>query len=72
MTTLSPYAAIIFGGVLAGWLGAAVWALVSGQRMRREGTHAQGKLDRLTMLLASAPAAPIIIHPDGRLLYSEV
>ncbi|MEC3949452.1 sensor histidine kinase [Sphingobium sp. HWE2-09] len=67
MTTLSPYAAIIFGVVLAGWLGAAVWALLSGQRMRREGTHAQGKLDRLTMLLASAPAAPIIIHPDGRL-----
>lgn len=67
MTTLSPYAAIIFGVVLAGWLGAAVWALISGQRMRREGTHAQGKLDRLTMLLASAPAAPIIIHPDGRL-----
>ncbi|WP_416464194.1 PAS-domain containing protein [Sphingomonas sp. VDB2] len=67
MTTLSPYAAIIFGVVLAGWLGAAVWALVSGQRMRREGTHAQGKLDRLTMLLASAPAAPIIVHPDGRL-----
>ncbi|WP_088182121.1 sensor histidine kinase [Sphingobium sp. Z007] len=67
MTTLSPYAAIIFGVVLAGWLGAAVWALVSGQRMRREGTHAQGKLDRLTMLLASAPAAPIIIHSDGRL-----
>ncbi|NML11273.1 PAS domain-containing protein [Sphingobium sp. AR-3-1] len=67
MTTLSPYAAIIFGVVLAGWLGAAVWALVSGQRMRREGTHAQGKLDRLTTLLASAPAAPIIIHPDGRL-----
>jgi signal transduction histidine kinase len=67
MTTLSPYAAIIFGVVLAGWLGAAVWALLSGQRMRREGTHAQGKLDRLTTLLASAPAAPIIIHPDGRL-----
>lgn len=67
MMTLSPYAAIIFGVVLAGWLGAAVWALISGQRMRREGTHAQGKLDRLTTLLASAPAAPIIIHADGRL-----
>ncbi|WP_420143288.1 PAS-domain containing protein [Sphingobium sp.] len=67
MTTLSPYAAIIFGVVLAGWLGAALWALTSGQRMRREGTQAQGKLDRLTTLLASAPAAPIIIHPDGRL-----
>jgi signal transduction histidine kinase len=67
MTTLSPYAAIIFGVVLAIWLGAAVWALLSGQRMRREGTQAQGKLDRLAVLLASAPAAPIIIHPDGRL-----
>ncbi len=67
MMTFSPYAAIIFGVVLAGWLGAAVWALISGQRMRREGTHAQGKLDRLTTLLASAPAAPIIIHADGRL-----
>jgi hypothetical protein len=29
--------------------------------------QAQGKLDRLTSLLASAPAAPIIIHADGRL-----
>ncbi|MDO7835311.1 PAS-domain containing protein [Sphingobium sp. HBC34] len=67
MTTLSPYAAIIFGMVLAAWLGAAVWALASGQRMRREGTQAQGKLDRLAVLMASAPAAPVIIHPDGRL-----
>ncbi|HAF40394.1 MAG TPA: PAS domain-containing protein [Sphingobium sp.] len=67
MTTLSPVAAIILGVVLAVWLGAALWALTSGQRMRREGTQAQGKLDRLTVLLASAPAAPIIIHPDGRL-----
>ncbi|MCI4589413.1 PAS-domain containing protein [Sphingobium sp. BYY-5] len=67
MTTLSPFAAIIFGIVLAIWLGAAIWALASGQHMRREGTQAQGKLDRLAVLLASAPAAPIIIHPDGRL-----
>ncbi|NWK96496.1 histidine kinase [Sphingobium lactosutens] len=67
MTSLSPIAAIILGVVLAAWLGAAIWALVSGQRMRREGTQAQGKLDRVTVLLASAPAAPIIIHPDGRL-----
>ena len=66
MTALSPFAAIILGVVLAVWLGAAIWALTSGQRMRREGTQAQGKLDRLAILLASAPAAPIIIHPDGR------
>ena len=67
MTTLSPVAAMILGIVLALWLGAAIWAVMSGQRMRREGTQSQGKLDRLTMLLASAPAAPVIVHPDGRL-----
>ena len=65
--TLTPMAAIILGIVLALWLGAAVWALASGQRMRREGMQAQGKLDRLAMLLASAPAAPVVIHPDGKL-----
>lgn len=67
MIALSPFAAILLGVVLAGWLGAALWALVSGQRMRRDGTQAQGKLDRLAVLLASAPAAPVIVHPDGRL-----
>ena len=67
MTSLTPLAAVILGIVLAGWLGAAVWALSSGQRMRREGMQAQGKLDRLSSLVASAPAAPIIIHPDGRM-----
>ena len=67
MTTLTPLATLILGVVLAGWLGAAVWALLIGQRMRHTGTQAQGRLDRLAALLASAPAAPIIIHSDGRL-----
>lgn len=67
MTSLTPLATALLGVILAGWLAAAVWALSSGQRMRREGMHAQGKLDRLSTLLASAPAAPIIIHADGRM-----
>ena len=54
MTALPPFAAVILGVVLALWLGGAVWALASGQRMRREGTQAQGKFDRLAVLLASA------------------
>jgi signal transduction histidine kinase len=67
MTSLTPFAATILGIVLAGWLAAGVWALSTGQRMRREGTQAQGKFDRLSSLLASAPAAPVIIHADGRI-----
>lgn len=67
MTSLTPLAAVLLGAILAGWLGAALWALSSGQRRRREGMQAQGKLDRLSVLLASAPAAPIVIHPDGRM-----
>ena len=67
MTSLTPFAAVILGIVLAGWLAAAVWALSTGQRMRREGMQAQGKFDRLSSLLASAPAAPVIIHADGRI-----
>ena len=67
MTSLTPFAAVILGIVLAAWLAAAVWALSTGQRMRREGTQVQGKFDRLSSLLASAPAAPIIVHADGRI-----
>ena len=67
MTSLTPFAAVILGIVLAAWLGAAVWALSTGRRMRREGTQVQGRYDRLSSLLASAPAAPIIIHADGRI-----
>ena len=58
MGSMSPLATLLLGTVMAGWLGAAIWALVTGQRMRRAGMQAQGKLDRLTTLLASAPAAP--------------
>ena len=61
MTTL------LTGMLLAGWLAAAVWALVTGRRMRRQGMQAQGKLDRLTSLISSAPAAPVVIHADGHM-----
>ena len=64
---MSPIAAVVLGVILAGWLGVAIWALATGQKMRRQGMQAQGKLDRLSLLLNSAPAAPVIIHADGRL-----
>ena len=55
MMTLTPLAAIILGIVLAGWLAAAVWALASGQRMRREGMQAQGKFDRCLLYTSPSP-----------------
>ncbi|MET0371281.1 MAG: PAS-domain containing protein [Sphingobium sp.] len=67
MTPANPIAMILFGVILAGWLAAAIWALATGQRMRRQATQAQGKFERLTSLVTSAPAAPVIVHPDGRL-----
>src|SRR5690606_3125058 len=64
-------AAVLLGIVLAVWLAAAIWALMNGYRMRREGTQAQGQFDRLSILLGSAPAAPVIIHADGHLEASD-
>ncbi|EQA98079.1 signal transduction histidine kinase [Sphingobium wenxiniae] len=71
MTPLTPLAAVLLGAVLAAWLAAAIWALRNGYHMRREGTQAQGQFDRLSVLLASAPAAPVIIHADGHLEASD-
>lgn len=67
MIPITPLASLTLGVVLAAWLAAALWALVTGHRMRRQGAHAQDQLDRLTALLRSAPAIVAIVRPDGRL-----
>ena len=67
MITITPLAALLLGVVLALWLGASVWALVTGYAMRRQGAHAQGQLDRLAAILESAPAIVAVVRPDGRL-----
>ncbi len=71
MMTLSPFSALVLGGLLALWLGASFWALMTGYRMRRQGAHAQGQLDRLAAILDSAPAIVAIISPEGRLEVSD-
>lgn len=67
MAMMTPLATLLLGVVLAAWLAAAVWALMTGQRMRRRSMSAQRKFDRLSALLQSAPAMPIIVHADGRI-----
>jgi signal transduction histidine kinase len=67
MLSLSTTAMVAIGGVLALWLAAAVWAVRSGMRMRGAGQAARDQAARLSLLLQSAPALPVLVRPDGRL-----
>lgn len=61
-----PVAAAI-GALLALWLGAAVWALATGLRLRTAASEAQLRNQRLQALVASAPAVVVLVYPDGEL-----
>ncbi len=66
MVTISTGAAIFAGVVLAFWLAAATWALVTGFGLRRRAGFANRQADRLQALLETAPALPVVVRPDGR------
>lgn len=53
--------------VLALWTGAAIWALVTGLQMRRAAGTARRQLRRLTRLIDSGPAIPLIVRSDSRI-----
>ena len=67
MISLTPVTATIAGAVLALWLGAAAWALLTGLGLRRRASEAEARSGRLQALLSSAPAVIIIVQPDGSL-----
>ncbi len=67
MLTLTTTQAAILGVVLALWLVAAAWAVISGIRMRRRAVSSTEQADRLSALIASAPAVPMLIRQDGRI-----
>ncbi|MDQ4419559.1 PAS-domain containing protein [Sphingobium sp. DEHP117] len=58
---------VVAGAVMALWLAAAVYVLVTGLKLRRRGHHQREQADRLAALLQSAPAVPMLIRPDGRI-----
>jgi hypothetical protein len=58
---------LVAGVVLALWLGAAAWAVVTGLAMRRRAREAGMQANRLQQLLDSAPALPMMVRPDGRI-----
>lgn len=53
--------------VLALWTGGAIWALVTGLQMRRSAGTARRQLRRLTRLIESGPAIPLIVRSDSRI-----
>jgi signal transduction histidine kinase len=66
MIVLTTLQATVTGLVLAGWLVAAAWAVVSGLRLRRAADDSRLQADRLAALLDIAPAIPVIVRADGR------
>lgn len=63
----SALAMVLAGAVLALLIVGAGWALFIGLQARAEGKSALVENDRLSAMLASAPALSLIIRPDGRL-----
>ncbi|MFM9978072.1 MAG: PAS-domain containing protein [Sphingomonadaceae bacterium] len=66
MILLTTLQATVLGLVLAVWLFAAAWALLTGLRLRREAESGRAQADRLAALLDNAPAVPLIVRADGR------
>jgi signal transduction histidine kinase len=67
MLTLSHSAAVFIGMMLALWLAAGVWAVVTGLTLRKRSNFASVQADRLALLLESAPALPMVVRNDGRI-----
>src|SRR3546814_17773090 len=53
--------------IMALWLVGAAWAIYSGFAMRRRSAVTAEQADRLTTLLESAPALPVVVRADGRI-----
>ncbi len=66
MIALTTTEATVAGVILAIWLAAAAWAVVTGLQMRKRSEFATDQADRLAALLESAPALALVVRPDGR------
>src|SRR3546814_1988036 len=67
MHALSTTAMAVLGVIMALWLVGAAWAIYSGFAMRRRSAFTAEQADRLTTLLGSAPALPVVVRADGRI-----
>jgi signal transduction histidine kinase len=67
MVEISQTVAVLAGMVLALWLAAGTWAVLTGLRMRQAALGARQQGERLGILLDSAPALPVLVRADGRI-----
>ncbi|UVO53554.1 PAS domain-containing sensor histidine kinase [Sphingomonas sp. SUN039] len=67
MLTLTTNMAVLIGIVMALWLGAATWAIITGLQLRRRAAFATSQADRLAALLDTTPALPVVVRADGRI-----
>ncbi len=57
----------MIGMIMALWLCAGIWAVVTGLRLRKRAQFSTSQADRLALLLESAPALPLVVRNDGRI-----
>jgi signal transduction histidine kinase len=67
MLTLPQTTAAFIGMMLALLLGIGFWMLLAGLQLRKRASNAAHQADRLSLLLESAPALPLLVRNDGRL-----
>ena len=64
---LTPVALVLIGLLLAAWTFGAAWIALSARRRERQGRSARAAVRRLSRMIDSAPALPLLVRADGRI-----
>jgi len=64
---LSPIALVLIGLLLAAWTFAAAWIALSARASERQSRTARAAIRRLTRMIDSSPALPLLVRADGRI-----
>lgn len=63
---LSPTTLVLLGLLLAAWTGGAVWLVLGAQARSRQARNARSTVRRLTRMIDSSPAVPLLVRADGK------
>ncbi len=64
---LSPTTLVLLGLLLAAWTGGAVWLVLAAQARSRQARNARSTVRRLTRMIDSSPAVPLLVRADGKI-----